>query len=183
MTISVSGVSKRFGEYVALDNVSLDVPGGSLTALLGPSGSGKSTLLRIIAGLEEPDSGSVHISNEEATSLPAQKRGVGFVFQHYAAFKHMTVWDNVAFGLAIRKWPKAKIRSECPSCFIWFSSTVLPIATHRSSRADNGSAWRSLAPWPSSPKCCYSMSPLAHWTPAFVPSFEPGCGGCTRKCA
>jgi sulfate/thiosulfate transport system ATP-binding protein len=112
MTISVSGVSKRFGDYVALDNVSLDVPAGSLTALLGPSGSGKSTLLRIIAGLEEPDSGTVHISNEEATNLPAQKRGVGFVFQHYAAFKHMTVWDNVAFGLKIRKWPKARTRER-----------------------------------------------------------------------
>ena len=112
MTISVSGVSKRFGDYVALDNVSLDVPAGSLTALLGPSGSGKSTLLRIIAGLEEPDTGTVHISNEEATRLPAQKRGVGFVFQHYAAFKHMTVWDNVAFGLKIRKWPKARTRER-----------------------------------------------------------------------
>jgi sulfate/thiosulfate transport system ATP-binding protein len=112
MTISVSGVSKQFGEYVALDNVSLNVPGGSLTALLGPSGSGKSTLLRIIAGLEEPDRGTVHISNEEATKLPAQKRGVGFVFQHYAAFKHMTVWDNVAFGLKIRKWPRARIRER-----------------------------------------------------------------------
>jgi sulfate transport system ATP-binding protein len=112
MTISVSGVSKRFGDYVALDNVTLDVPAGSLTALLGPSGSGKSTLLRIIAGLEEPDSGTVHISNEEATRLPAQKRGVGFVFQHYAAFKHMTVWDNVAFGLKIRKWSKARTRER-----------------------------------------------------------------------
>lgn len=112
MTISVSGVSKRFGNYVALDDVSLDVPAGSLTALLGPSGSGKSTLLRIIAGLEQPDVGTVHISNEEATRLPAQKRGVGFVFQHYAAFKHMTVWDNVAFGLTIRKWPKARTRER-----------------------------------------------------------------------
>jgi sulfate transport system ATP-binding protein len=112
MTISVSGVSKRFGGYVALDNVSLDVPAGSLTALLGPSGSGKSTLLRVIAGLEEPDSGTVRISNEEATRLPAQKRGVGFVFQHYAAFKHMTVWDNVAFGLKIRKWSRARTQER-----------------------------------------------------------------------
>lgn len=112
MTISVSGVSKRFGDYVALEDVSLDVPAGSLTALLGPSGSGKSTLLRVIAGLEQPDTGTVYISNEEATRMPAQKRGVGFVFQHYAAFKHMTVWDNVAFGLTIRKWPKARTRER-----------------------------------------------------------------------
>src|SRR5436305_1927178 len=110
MGITVSNVSKRFGDYVALDDVSLDVPTGSLTALLGPSGSGKSTLLRIIAGLEQPDSGTVLILDEDATALPAQKRGVGFVFQHYAAFKHMTVWDNVAFGLSIRKRPKSEIK-------------------------------------------------------------------------
>ena len=112
MAITVSHVSKRFGEYVALDDVSLDVPAGSLTALLGPSGSGKSTLLRVIAGLETPDRGTVHISNEEATGLAPQKRGVGFVFQHYAAFKHMTVFGNVAFGLQIRKRPKAEIRAR-----------------------------------------------------------------------
>ena len=112
MAITVSHVSKRFGDYVALDDVSLDVPAGSLTALLGPSGSGKSTLLRVIAGLEKPDSGTVHISNEEATALAPQKRGVGFVFQHYAAFQHMTVWDNVAFSLQIRKWSKRAIRER-----------------------------------------------------------------------
>ena len=82
---------------------------GSLTALLGPSGSGKSTLLRVIAGLEVADAGDVFISGREATALAPQKRGVGFVFQHYAPFKHMTVWDNVAFGLSIRKRPKAEI--------------------------------------------------------------------------
>src|SRR5438270_11745803 len=109
MAITVSHVSKRFGEYIALEDVSLDVPAGSLTALLGPSGSGQSTLLRIIAGLEKPDRGTVRISNEEATALAPQKRGVGFVFQHYAAFKHMTVWENVAFGLKIRKWPRREI--------------------------------------------------------------------------
>jgi sulfate transport system ATP-binding protein len=109
MGIAVEKVSKRFGDFVALSEVSLSVPPGSLTALLGPSGSGKSTLLRVIAGLEEPDEGKVVISGVESTGLPAQKRGVGFVFQHYAAFKHMTVWNNVAFGLKIRKHPKAEI--------------------------------------------------------------------------
>src|SRR6188474_3857813 len=109
MSIAVRRVTKRFGEFTALDNVSVAVAGGSLTALLGPSGSGKSTLLRVIAGLETPDEGDVAISGDDATGLPPQKRGVGFVFQHYAAFKHMTVRDNVAFGLTIRKRPKAEI--------------------------------------------------------------------------
>ena len=112
MAITVSDVNKRFGDFVALDDVSLEVAGGSLTALLGPSGSGKSTLLRVIAGLEVPDSGTVVISGEDATNVPVRKRGVGFVFQHYAAFKHMTVRDNVAFGLRIRKRSKAEIRDR-----------------------------------------------------------------------
>ena len=110
MAIEVRGVSKKFGTFVALNSVSFTVPGGALTALLGPSGCGKSTLLRIIAGLEQPDQGEVYLSGEDATAVPPQHRGVGFVFQHYAAFKHMTVWDNVAFGLKIRKRPKEDIR-------------------------------------------------------------------------
>lgn len=109
MAIVVTDVSKRFGDFVALDDINLNVPSGSLTTLLGPSGSGKSTLLRVIAGLETPDTGTVEIMGEDATSYPPQKRGVGFVFQHYAAFKHMTVRDNVAFGLSIRRRPKKEI--------------------------------------------------------------------------
>jgi sulfate/thiosulfate transport system ATP-binding protein len=109
MGITVENVSKRYGDFVALDDVSVNVRDGSLTALLGPSGGGKSTLLRVIAGLEVPDSGSVVINEEDATAVPARKRGVGFVFQHYAPFKHMTVRDNIAFGLKIRKRPKEEI--------------------------------------------------------------------------
>jgi sulfate/thiosulfate transport system ATP-binding protein len=109
MGITVENATKRFGDFVALDDVTIDVRDGSLTALLGPSGSGKSTLLRVIAGLEEPDSGTVVISGEDMTHIPVQKRNVGFCFQHYAAFKHMTVRDNVAFGLSIRKKPKREI--------------------------------------------------------------------------
>ena len=112
MAITVREVSKRFGDFVALDDVSMEAPTGSLTALLGPSGSGKSTLLRVIAGLEKQDSGEIFIFEEEKTRVPPQKRGVGFVFQHYAAFKHMTVFENVAFGLKIRKRKRAEIRER-----------------------------------------------------------------------
>src|SRR5919108_257317 len=105
MGITVTDVSKRFHGHIALEDVSLSIASGSLTALLGPSGSGKSTLLRVIAGLERPDQGSVSIHGDDATGLPPQERGVGFVFQHYAAFKHMTVRDNVGFAMRIRKRP------------------------------------------------------------------------------
>lgn len=109
MTISVSHAVKNYGDFRALDDISVEIPEGSLTALLGPSGSGKSTLLRTIAGLETPDSGTVTIDGRDVTRLSPQDRGIGFVFQHYAAFKHMTVRDNVAFGLTVRRRPKAEI--------------------------------------------------------------------------
>src|ERR671930_1997660 len=112
VAISVNHVTKRFGDFVALDDVSIDVPDGGLTALLGPSGSGKSTLLRVIAGLEQPDSGQVLISGEDNTETRVQDRNVGFVFQHYAAFKHMTVFDNIAFGLKIRGKGNGVIRER-----------------------------------------------------------------------
>src|SRR5687767_6387976 len=112
MGITVQDATKRFGDFMALDEVSIEVPDGSLTALLGPSGSGKSTLLRVIAGLEEPDSGRGLISDQDMTRVPVQNRNGGFCFQHYAAFKHMTVGNNVAFGLSIRKRPKAEIEER-----------------------------------------------------------------------
>ncbi|PXX10385.1 sulfate/molybdate ABC transporter ATP-binding protein [Mycolicibacterium moriokaense] len=110
--IIVRGANKHYGDFAALDNVDFVVPSGSLTALLGPSGSGKSTLLRAIAGLDLPDTGTITINGRDVTGVPPQRRGIGFVFQHYAAFKHLTVRDNVAFGLKIRKKPKAEIKEK-----------------------------------------------------------------------
>ncbi|PQD99953.1 sulfate/thiosulfate import ATP-binding protein CysA [Mycolicibacterium parafortuitum] len=110
--IVVRGANKRFGDFAALDDVDFTVPKGSLTSLLGPSGSGKSTLLRAIAGLDNPDSGTVVINGRDVTDIPPQRRGIGFVFQHYAAFKHLTVRDNVAFGLKIRKKSKTEIKDK-----------------------------------------------------------------------
>jgi sulfate transport system ATP-binding protein len=112
MAIEVHDVTKRFGTFTALQGVSLRVDDGALMALLGPSGSGKSTLLRVIAGLEEPDEGDVSIGGETVTATPARSRGVGFVFQHYAPFKHMTVAGNVGFGLTVRKRPRAEIEAR-----------------------------------------------------------------------
>lgn len=112
MSISVKNVTKTFGSFAALDDVSLEVPGGELLALLGPSGSGKTTLLRIISGLEVPDRGSILYRDEDVTGTSVRERNVGFVFQHYALFRHMTVFDNIGFGLRVRKRPKAEIRAR-----------------------------------------------------------------------
>ncbi|QJW94092.1 sulfate/molybdate ABC transporter ATP-binding protein [Frigoriglobus tundricola] len=112
MSITAQNVTKRFGAFVALDNVTVECPAGELVALLGPSGSGKTTLLRVIAGLEAPDNGTVLFRDDDITRHSARDRNVGFVFQHYALFRHMTVFENVAFGLRVRKWPENKVRDR-----------------------------------------------------------------------
>lgn len=112
MAIVVENVNKQFGSFKALDKINLEIKKGSLVSLLGPSGSGKSTLLRAIAGLEPPDTGRIWISGEEATRKTVQDRNIGFVFQHYALFKHLTIRENIAFGLRIRNSPKAKVNAR-----------------------------------------------------------------------
>jgi sulfate/thiosulfate transport system ATP-binding protein len=109
MQVHIDRVSKAFGELPALDTISIDIPDGKLVALLGPSGSGKTTLLRVIAGIETPDHGRIRYGERDVTDDPIQKRGIGFVFQDYALFDHMTIADNIAFGLSVRKTPKGKI--------------------------------------------------------------------------
>ncbi len=150
---------EAFGDFVALDDVSLDIPSGSLTALLGPSGGGKSTLLRVIAGLETPDTGTVEIAGADATTLPPQRRNVGFVFQHYAAFKHMTVFKNVAFGLEIRKRPKAEIRQRVNELLelVHLEQFARPaaLAALRRTAAAHGAGPRARG---ASRRCCCSTS-------------------------
>src|SRR3712207_2318420 len=111
MAIEAKGLDKTFGDYRALQDVSFTAPDGQITALLGPSGGGKSTLLRVISGLEQPDAGAVHLNGEDVTALSPQDRQVGFVFQHYAPFRHMNVFENVAFGLRVRNPAHTVVRS------------------------------------------------------------------------
>ena len=179
MGITVVEVSKRFGGFQALDDVSVAIPSGSLTALLGPSGSGKSTLLRVIAGLETPDAGQVKIDDVDVTAVRPQRRGVGFVFQHYAAFKHMTVEDNVAFGLTIRRRKKAEIRERVQELLGLVQLDGL--AKRYPSQLSGGQRQRmalarALAV---EPRCCSWTSRSARSTHASARSCAPGSATCT----
>jgi sulfate transport system ATP-binding protein len=154
VTIALQGVTKRFNEFTAVEDVSINIDDGSLTSIVGPSGSGKSTLLRVIAGLERPEAGRVFLFGRDMTKLPPQKREVGFVFQHYAAFKHMTVRENVAFGLKIRRRPQQEIRSRVEELLRLVQIAGFADRYQPSYQVVSGSAWHSREPWRSNPRSC-----------------------------
>jgi len=176
MSIRLRGINKHFGNFAAVDNVDLDVETGELLALLGPSGSGKTTLLRIIAGLEAPDTGSVEFHGNDATDSHARDRQVGFVFQHYALFAHMSIFENVAFGLRVRprahRLPEQEIRARVHKLLELVQLDWL---------ADSGSGSRWRARWPSSRGCCCSTSPSVHLMRACARNCAAGCAGCTTR--
>ena len=183
MGIKVENARKCFGDFVALDDVSIEVRDGSLTALLGPSGSGKSTLLRVIAGLEEPDSGQILISGEDMTRVPVQDRNVGFCFQHYAAFKHMTVRRQRRLrALDPQALEEGDRRAGRTSCSTWCSSNgIRRTATRTSSPAVSASGWRWRGRSRWSRRCCCSTSRSAPSTRACAPSCASGCAACTTR--
>jgi sulfate transport system ATP-binding protein len=176
MSVEVRNVTKKFGGFTALDRVSLKVESGELVALLGPSGSGKTTLLRTIAGLEFPDPGDAQVLfyGEDVTHIPASQRKAGFAFQHYALFRHLSVFENIAFGLRVRpratRPPEAKIRSN-----------HLRKDFHRNFPAANANASRSPVHLRSNQKFCCSTNRLARWTPKCGRICAAGCGNCTMK--
>lgn len=180
--IVVRGANKHYGEFAALDNIDFEVPSGSLTALLGPSGSGKSTLLRAIAGLDQPDTGTITINGRDVTGVPPQRRGIRFVFQHYAAFKHLTVRDNVAFGLKIRKRPKAEIKEKVDNLLGWWGWPASKPVIPTSFPVDNGNVWRWRGRWLSTRRYYCSTSRSGRWTPRCATTCGPGCAGCTTRC-
>jgi sulfate transport system ATP-binding protein len=177
LSIEIRNVSKQFGDFHALRDVSLDIESGELIALLGPSGCGKTTLLRIIAGLESADAGNILFAGEDTTDVHVRERQVGFVFQHYALFRHMTVFENVAFGLRV------KPRSQRPS------EEKIKQKVHEllglvqlDWLADRFPSQLSGGPWPWSPRCCCWTSPSARWMPRYARNCVAGCAGCMTNC-
>ena len=158
MSIEVRGIRKTFGSFVALDNVSLEFPTGQLVALLGPSGCGKTTLLRIIAGLDFATDGNIILDGEDASEKHVRERQVGFVFQHYALFRHMTVFDNVAFGLRVKprrhRLPEREIKRNVKELLELVQPIGWPTAIPRSFPAASASASRSPARLPCARACC-----------------------------
>ena len=186
MSIEVRNLNKSYGQTVVCDHLNLDIPDGELVALLGPSGSGKTSLLRIIAGLEVPDSGSVLFHGEDATHTDVRDRQVGFVFQHYALFGHMTIFENVAFGLRVRpkatrptdKEITAKVTDLLKLVQLDWIADRYPHQLSGGQRQRIALAVHSR----SSPRCCCSTSRSARSMPRCARSCAAGCAGCTTRC-
>jgi sulfate transport system ATP-binding protein len=185
MSIEAINITKKFGHFTALNNVDLEIPSGELVALLGPSGSGKTTLLRIIAGLEFPDSGTVRFDGNDISARTARERRVGFVFQHYALFRHMTVFENIAFGLRVRprelRPQRAQIRAKVQELLKLIQLENL--ADRFPSQLSGGQRQRvalarALAV---EPVCFCSMNPSARWTQRFGSNSAAGCVNCMTK--
>ena len=187
MSIEVKNVTKKFGNFAALDHVNLKVESGELVALLGPSGSGKTTLLRIIAGLEFPDPADAQVLfyGEDVTAIPASQRQAGFAFQHYALFRHMNVFENIAFGLRVR--PKRRgparneIRARVGELLKLMQLDRSPSGFPRNCPADSGSASPSPARSRSSRRCCCWTNRSARSTRRSARNCAGGCGSCTTK--
>ena len=183
MSLVVRNLTKRFTARgtPAVADVSFAAPTGGITTLLGPSGSGKSTVLRMVAGLEQPDSGTVVFGDRDFTTVPAQRRGIGFVFQSYALFKHMNVRKNIAFGLRVRKMPADQMSARVDELLALVQLEGLGDRYPASSRAGSGSASRSRARWQSRRSFCCSTSRSARWTRRCAWSCASGCGASTTS--
>ena len=182
-TVRLNELSKRYGTQLAVDALSLTIEPGSMLALLGPSGCGKTTCLRMIAGLVQPTSGEIFIDGKRITGTPVHRRNIGMLFQNYALFPHMTVAENVAFGLEARRLPKAETTARVAGACNWCSWAVTPIACPRNCRAASSNAWRSRAAWWWSRRCCCSMSLWARWTRACAKACRSSCARCNSGSA
>ncbi len=164
--IRTESLLKRFGDVAAVDHVSMEIREGSFTAILGPSGCGKTTLLRCVAGLVEPDAGHIYIGGADVTRLPPFKRNLGFVFQRPAMFPHMSVYENVAWALQLRKWPKAQIKPRVMEMLKLVRLDGLAERRLANSPAGRRSVLSLPAPWRHSRMCCCWMSRSASWMPS-----------------
>ncbi len=174
MYVELKNINKTYGSYQASRNVNFGIEKGKLIGLLGPSGSGKTTILRMIAGLETPDSGEVIIDGKVVNDVPASQRGIGFVFQNYALFRYMTVYDNVAFGLKVQKDDKKKIDARVRELIKLVGLEGLEKDIQASYPAVRGKGWHLPEPLLQIPRCCFWMSPLQPLMQKSVRNCEAG---------